>query len=66
MAAVPYTRPDLEKDASGHAAVTRLSGWLASGLKLDADGGRGFWFQYELLTGSASFKVLPEDDPHAL
>ncbi|KAL1530323.1 hypothetical protein AB1Y20_001232 [Prymnesium parvum] len=66
MSSLPYTRPDLEKDTSGPLALARLNGWLNSGLKLDADGGRGFWFQYELLTGSAVFKLLPEDDPHVL
>jgi len=66
MSSLPYTRPDLEKDTSGPLALARLNGWLNSGLKLDADGGRGFWFQYELLSGSAVFKLLPEDDPHVL
>ena len=63
MASAPYTRPE---EKSGVEALKQLNGWLSAGFKLDADGGRGFWFQYELLTGSIAFTVLPEDRPFEL
>ena len=46
MSSVPYTRPE---EKAGVDALKMIHGWLSSGLKLDADGGRGFWFQYELV-----------------
>ena len=62
LTSMSYSRPE---EVSGLGALKALSDWVNGSIKIDSDS-RGFWFLYELLTGTINVRILLDDQPHVL